>query len=549
MNYLHYWRKWIRPFFAALYIILALIAVPLCVIELNKEGKPKHVQAWFAGGIFVMCAVPISLWGILQHLINYTQPNLQRHIIRILWMVPIYAVNSWFALRFPEAAIYLDTVRECYEAYVIYNFLAYLLNFLWTKHPQLDLVIREKPQVKHFIPFCLFPPWPMTGTFIKRCKHGALQYTIVRPVTTVIALICQLFDKYDEGDFNFTSAWSYLVIINNISQIWAMYCLILFYKAMKEELSPIKPVPKFLCVKFVVFFSFWQAVLIAALTKLGAIPQDGNWDFYGSIKEVATGIQDFCICVEMFVAAIAHYYSFSHKPFINDEAEQTNCCRSFFSMWDVSDMKDDVVEHVKVIGKTVTKTISRSKLQNNESERMPLLQENAHQTEENVQVPVTTDITASLRSCDWDATSVDVNPPYHKKGSTTASMSNYIDFGSSMDSSDKLVVNEQDGGLKDVKQNVDQESESDLDKTKLLVTVEHHSAKSHNSDLVSENTLISLANDNNDDKNDNDSEVSSNHDNISNDVKNDNEISANNDDKKTQGDNSISDNDIKKDSS
>ncbi|KAJ8297755.1 hypothetical protein KUTeg_024286 [Tegillarca granosa] len=395
MNYLHYWRKWIRPFFAALYIILALIAVPLCVIELNKEGKPKHVQAWFAGGIFVMCAVPISLWGILQHLINYTQPNLQRHIIRILWMVPIYAVNSWFALRFPEAAIYLDTVRECYEAYVIYNFLAYLLNFLWTKHPQLDLVIREKPQVKHFIPFCLFPPWPMTG-----CKHGALQYTIVRPVTTVIAL---------------------------------------------------------------------QAVLIAALTKLGAIPQDGNWDFYGSIKEVATGIQDFCICVEMFVAAIAHYYSFSHKPFINDEAEQTNCCRSFFSMWDVSDMKDDVVEHVKVIGKTVTKTISRSKLQNKESERTPLLQENAHQTEENVQVPVTTDITASLRSCDWDATSVDVNPPYHKKGSTTASMSNYIDFGSSMDSSDKLVVNEQDGGLKDVKQNVDQESESDLDKTKLLM--------------------------------------------------------------------------------
>ncbi len=45
-------------------------------------------------------------------------------------MVPIYALNSWFVLRFPASAIYLDTIRECYEAFVIYNFLIYLCNFL-----------------------------------------------------------------------------------------------------------------------------------------------------------------------------------------------------------------------------------------------------------------------------------------------------------------------------------------------------------------------------------------------------------------------------------
>ena len=61
-----------------------MIAVPLCILELNRKGAPDHVQAWFIGGIFVMMAVPISLWGILQHLIYYTQPELQRHIIRYL---------------------------------------------------------------------------------------------------------------------------------------------------------------------------------------------------------------------------------------------------------------------------------------------------------------------------------------------------------------------------------------------------------------------------------------------------------------------------------
>lgn len=59
-----------------------LIALPLTVWELNEQGAKSYVQAWFVGGLFVMMALPVSLWGILQHLVNYTQPDLQRHIIR-----------------------------------------------------------------------------------------------------------------------------------------------------------------------------------------------------------------------------------------------------------------------------------------------------------------------------------------------------------------------------------------------------------------------------------------------------------------------------------
>lgn len=420
MDFLHQWRHWIRPFIISLYFVLLIIALPLCVVELHQNGAARHVEAWFTGGIFVMMAIPISLWGILQHLVNYTQPNLQRHIIRILWMVPIYAINAWFALRFPSASIYLDTLRECYEAYVIYNFMAYLLNYLWIEHPNLEVTLRNKEQVKHICPFCCFPPWQMKYSFIDRCKHGALQYTIVRPVTTCIALICQLNDAYHEGDFDFKSAWSYLTIINNISQIWAMYCLVLFYKAMKEELAPIKPIPKFLCVKFVVFFSFWQSVLIAILVKLNWIPQGGKWDFYDSIQEVATGLQDFLICIEMFLAAIAHYFSFSHKPYIRSDNEDVNCFASFLMMWDVSDMRDDVIEHVKVIGKTVKKTISKPQIRN-ENERTPLLAGGDSRTDSRV------DLMGSQSSADWDAASLENSErPFPPVTETTASMNNYV---------------------------------------------------------------------------------------------------------------------------
>lgn len=46
-----------------------------------------------------------------MHTEYYTQPNLQKHVIRILWMVPIYALDAWFALRFKDARQYLNPIR------------------------------------------------------------------------------------------------------------------------------------------------------------------------------------------------------------------------------------------------------------------------------------------------------------------------------------------------------------------------------------------------------------------------------------------------------
>ena len=112
-----------------LYAITVIIVLPICIYERNRHYSSK-VEAWFIGGIFVLATLPVSMLGIMQHALNYSKPHLQKYIIRILFMVPIYALNSWIVLKFPEASIYLDTVRECYEAFVIYNFMMYLISFL-----------------------------------------------------------------------------------------------------------------------------------------------------------------------------------------------------------------------------------------------------------------------------------------------------------------------------------------------------------------------------------------------------------------------------------
>ena len=51
-------------------------------------------------------------------------------------------------------------MREVYEAYVLYNFLCYLLNFLEFEHPDLEEKLSSRPPVRQPLPLCCLKPWP-----------------------------------------------------------------------------------------------------------------------------------------------------------------------------------------------------------------------------------------------------------------------------------------------------------------------------------------------------------------------------------------------------
>lgn len=88
------WRLWIRPISMTFYGLFVLILVPFLIFNSVQGGFSGKDQLILIGGLFVLSAIPISIWHIIQHITNFTKPVLQRKIIRILWMVPIYALNA-----------------------------------------------------------------------------------------------------------------------------------------------------------------------------------------------------------------------------------------------------------------------------------------------------------------------------------------------------------------------------------------------------------------------------------------------------------------------
>jgi hypothetical protein len=64
------------------YALVIVVLLPILVVNAVNNGFTKSDQGSLIGGVFVMMALPISLWEITQHMVYYTKPSLQKHIIR-----------------------------------------------------------------------------------------------------------------------------------------------------------------------------------------------------------------------------------------------------------------------------------------------------------------------------------------------------------------------------------------------------------------------------------------------------------------------------------
>jgi hypothetical protein len=155
-----------------------------------------------------------------------------------------------------------------------------------------------------------------TSSFLKQCENGVLQYVVLKLILTAISFLLEWFGLFGEGEFTLKKGWLYISGATNLSQMWAMYCLLRFYTMCSNELRPVKPVGKLIAVKAVVFFTYSQSCIIAALHWFELLPSfieetGEHW----STEDVGRALQDYLICIEMLIAAIVFTHIFSHREY------------------------------------------------------------------------------------------------------------------------------------------------------------------------------------------------------------------------------------------
>lgn len=130
------------------------------VLFQNNQKKYENIQ--------------LSKLQIYQHLRFYSCPAEQRWIVRILFIVPIYAFDSWLSLIFfsDNVYIYFNSIRDCYEAFVIYSFLSLCYEYLGGES-NIMAEIRGKPirPTNYLTCTCCLAGKQYTIEFLRFCKQ------------------------------------------------------------------------------------------------------------------------------------------------------------------------------------------------------------------------------------------------------------------------------------------------------------------------------------------------------------------------------------------
>ncbi|KAF8200775.1 DUF300-domain-containing protein [Pholiota molesta] len=299
----------------------------------------SHRIGWAIAGACTVATLIVSTISVLSHCRNYTNPPHQRQIIRILYMPPVYGVISFLSYRFFRDYTYYSFIEVVYEAVTLSAFLLLLIEFVAEKAGK-DNMLKTKEKRKLLFPLCCWRYRPTKPYFMYAVKWAVLQYVVVRPLISIIGIICEALNILCESQgFNSHFANVYLEAIDFVTISLALYGLLLFYALTREELKGKKPLAKFLSIKLIVFFTFYQSFIFDALEGR-VIKATEFW----TETNIADGLNALAICIEMIIFSALMMWAYPYKEYRRRHGEPaTGIGRPLWDSINYSDFAAEIV--------------------------------------------------------------------------------------------------------------------------------------------------------------------------------------------------------------
>ncbi|CAE8644022.1 unnamed protein product [Polarella glacialis] len=295
-------------------------------------------EAQMVGARCAALACVLSAYSVTQHLRRNAHPRIRRAIVGIILLVPVYSLDACVGLYKSSFNVPSRVVREAYEAFALLAFM-HLVHLCTGKPPiGLNLVLRRNS--------CLWHDPAETPEDARRTRlvtSGICQYALLCGVLTpAVALISWCSGRYHEGRFSYNDAYPYCAALQLVSQSIALWCMVQLLVQTREQLVPVRPMVKFMCIKLLIFATWVQSIMILILENLSSLGRISLWietEQHQTVKHwwdptglfdttqivthrtdawhredvrgyVGSGLGSFLLCVEMVAFAILQRYAY-----------------------------------------------------------------------------------------------------------------------------------------------------------------------------------------------------------------------------------------------
>ncbi|RAH43430.1 OSTA/TMEM184 family protein [Aspergillus brunneoviolaceus CBS 621.78] len=282
-----------------------------------------HDLCLIISGVFAIIASIVSIVPIMGHALHYTKPIEQRQVIRILGMVPVYSLVSWLSIYYYKESVYFEIIATSYEAVAICAFFTLLCHYI---APDLH---SQKAYFRNITPKqWIWPlPWlqrccggeqgfwrtPRSGlTWFNAVWVDIFQYCLLRVLLSILSIITEYFHIYCEETLSPAFAYVWILALDCTAVGIAMFCLVQFYLQIKEVIDQHSPFLKLLCIKLVIFLSFWQSSLVSLLSSSGVIQASPKVQS----PDITVGLPNLLISIEMALFAVLHMFAYPWEPYL-----------------------------------------------------------------------------------------------------------------------------------------------------------------------------------------------------------------------------------------